>query len=184
MGTQPFTYYIQQEWADGVELILIGGLCRTAVFLGVHQHLHHTGSTPVCWPEESFVLSWSLVEEGFTSFMGLRHWDPYHGHAHVNNRHSLRTCSASYRQNLILATSIGLEATVYLNTILNSWQFSGLRLLGTEAIGIRPHAGHWTWDSDPWDRAPSLSFVTWLWTQQSAVLSSCHLTSMMIVGQP
>lgn len=74
--------------------------------------------------------------------MGLRHWDPYHGHAHVNNRHSLRTCSASYRQNLILATSIGLEATVYLNTILNSWQFSGLSLLGTEAIGIRPHAGH------------------------------------------
>lgn len=80
--------------------------------------------------------------EGLTSLMGLRHWDPYHGHAHVNNRLSLRTCSASYRQNLILATPIGLEVTIDLNITLNSWQFSWLSLLGAKTIGISPHDGH------------------------------------------
>ena len=55
----------------------------------------HTLFTFALGPEKGFGISLSLTP------MALRRWDVLHGHAHVNNKHSLRTSFVPCRPTVL-----------------------------------------------------------------------------------
>lgn len=96
-------YYVQHRRRGG--LVSVGGFCRE-VFVSCK---HHRGGN---WVDDFCTFCPSTFthgsEEALASspepelgkalpiFMGLRHWDPWHGCDHTNHTHSLRTLSVPY----------------------------------------------------------------------------------------
>lgn len=94
------------------------GLCREAVLNSKHAEedvvLVKTYWTLVLTKEQSVVLerdegfavSLSLNREAFTTAMGLRHWDPRCGCAHINNANLIWTSSALHTWFLIIPDTL------------------------------------------------------------------------------
>lgn len=72
--------------------------------VGLRSDSQHPGRGKAWWTFPDTLSSFTLrIEEDFVPPMGLRHWCPRQGHAHVNNIHSGQPCLQNgYSQRVAL----------------------------------------------------------------------------------